>query len=314
MSNLISLLDRPVAYHVSFVPFGGVTGAVLLSQLVYWHNRMDGSWFYKTQADIKSETGLTREEQETARKRLIKAGVLEEERRGVPAKLYFRVMSESLESLLLQSAGFTHSSMRDSRNQGRGNTSNKNAAKAQARLRQTSTPACGNPADIHTVDYQETTQETNTESFSPVAAQPDNKVEEFISRHPEAVVHNIAKRQWGNAEDLRCAQWIWEQITQLYEKAAESDGEVVRPKEPNWTTWANDIRLLREQDGRNHKQICGLFKRANHDPFWCRNILSPSKLRDKWDDLSLKLSAQPAARSITDIPETYSDPVGFRCD
>ncbi|MFW8092122.1 helix-turn-helix domain-containing protein, partial [Klebsiella pneumoniae] len=26
------------------------------------------------------------------------------------------------------------------------------------------------------------------------------------------------------------------------------------------------------------------------DSFWCKNVLSPSKLREKWDELSLKLS------------------------
>lgn len=56
----------------------------------------------------------------------------------------------------------------------------------------------------------------------------------------------------------------------MYELAAESDGEVVRPKEPNWTAWANEVRLMVMQDGRTHKQICSLFKRANKDSFWCK--------------------------------------------
>ena len=63
---------------------------------------MDAGWFYKTQKEIRDETGLTREEQETARRRLISAGVLEEDRRGVPAKLYFRVKADALELLLLK--------------------------------------------------------------------------------------------------------------------------------------------------------------------------------------------------------------------
>lgn len=98
------------------------------------------------------------------------------------------------------------------------------------------------------------------------------------------------KRQWGSQEDLTCAQWIWGRIIKLYEQAAETDGELVRPKEPNWTVWANEVRLMRSLDGRTHRQICELFGRANRDKFWCRNILSPSKLREKWDELALKLS------------------------
>lgn len=177
MSNLISLLDRPIAYQACFVGFGGVTGAVLLSQLVYWHNRMDGSWFYKTQKEIKSETGLSREEQETARRRLISAGVLEEDRRGVPAKLFFRVKADRLEALLLKSEGKPQSSMRESRTQESGIATDKNADMPQASLRETHSPACGNPAFIHTVDYQETTTEITTESSYQVAAQPDPAVQ-----------------------------------------------------------------------------------------------------------------------------------------
>lgn len=127
----------------------------------------------------------------------------------------------------------------------------------------------------------------------PVAAQPDggNQSADFISRHPEAVVYNADKRQWGSRDDLTCAEFIWGKIIGMYELAAESDGEVVRPKEPNWTAWANEIRLMVSQDSRTHKQICSLFKRANKDSFWCKNILSPSKLREKWDELSIKLSS-----------------------
>lgn len=164
MSNLISLLDRPIAYQACFVRFGGVTGAVLLSQLVYWHNRMDGSWFYKTQKEIKSETGLTREEQETARRRLVSADVLEEKRRGVPAKLYFRVKADRLEELLLKGETKTKTSMRDSRIQESGKGADKIAENTHASLRETHSPACGNPAFIHTVDYQETTTEITSES------------------------------------------------------------------------------------------------------------------------------------------------------
>ncbi len=136
----------------------------------------------------------------------------------------------------------------------------------------------------------------DNKSSCQVAPQPDESDEEkFLSRHPEAAVFSAKKKIWGSAEDLKCAEWIRSRIVKLYEQAAESDGEVARPKEPNWTDWANEIRLMCSQDGRTHKQICELFAKANRDPFWCKNILSPSKLREKWDDLTLKLSASPAS-------------------
>ncbi|MGX2801080.1 helix-turn-helix domain-containing protein, partial [Klebsiella pneumoniae] len=138
-----------------------------------------------------------------------------------------------------------------------------------------------------------TTDPSDINPSCPDASQPDEQgsADEFLSRHPDAVVYSAAKRQWGSQDDLTCAEFIWGKIISMYELAAESDGEVVRPKEPNWTAWANEVRLMVMQDGRTHKQICSLFKRANKDSFWCKNVLSPSKLREKWDELSLKLSA-----------------------
>ncbi|EOL0557388.1 helix-turn-helix domain-containing protein [Escherichia coli] len=158
----------------------------------------------------------------------------------------------------------------------------------------------------------------------PDASQPDTQTaeQEFLTRHPDAVVFSPKKRQWGTQDDLTCAQWLWKKIIALYEQAAECDGEVVRPKEPNWTAWANEIRLMCVQDGRTHKQICEMYSRVSRDPFWCRNVLSPSKLREKWDELSLRLSPSvstytekredPYFKSSYDNVDYSQIPAGFR--
>ncbi|MFB5942322.1 hypothetical protein ACE6HT_25770, partial [Citrobacter freundii] len=158
----------------------------------------------------------------------------------------------------------------------------------------------------------ESTTENKTPSC-PEASQPDALVNpnDFLSRHPTAVVFSAAKRQWGTQEDLTCAEWIWGKIIRLYEQAAESDGELVRPKEPNWVSWANEVRLMCTQDNRNHRQICELYGRVNRDPFWCKNILSPSKLREKWDELSLKLSASASKHEVREDPMFKSK---YECD
>ena len=102
--RLAELLDRPIAYHRVFVNLGaGIPGAVVLSQAIYWSARSstkDG-WFYKTQADWEDETGVTRYELERVRRVLSGIGVLEEKRKGIPAKMFFRVNEQKLyESLL----------------------------------------------------------------------------------------------------------------------------------------------------------------------------------------------------------------------
>lgn len=167
-----------------------------------------------------------------------------------------------------------------------------------------------------TDDLTENTTESTTENkppSCPEASQPDALVNpnDFLSRHPTAVVFSAAKRQWGTQEDLTCAEWIWGKIIRLYEQAAESDGELVRPKEPNWVSWANEVRLMCTQDNRNHRQICELYGRVNRDPFWCKNILSPSKLREKWDELSLKLSASASKHEVREDPMFKSK---YECD
>ena len=59
-------------------------------------------------------------------------------------------------------------------------------------------------------------------------------------------------------------------------------------RKPNMDSWAIEIRLMRESDGHSHSEIMDLFRFANSDNFWKSNILSPKKLREKWDVLTIK--------------------------
>ena len=167
-------------------------------------------------------------------------------------------------------------------------------------------------------DLTENTTEITTENkntFRPEASQPDPQTTEqdFLTRNSDAVVFSAKKRQWGSREDLACAQWIWGRIVGLYEQAASDDGEIMRPKEPNWTVWANDVRTMRMLDGRSHRQICEMFGRVQRDPFWVKNIMSPSKLREKWDELVIRLGRSPVQRCVNHISEPDTEiPPGFR--
>ena len=201
MSNFLQLVDRPIAFQRSFVRLGvGITGALLLSQIVYWQNRMEGNWFYKTQTDLEEETGLTRYEQEGARKKLVSCGVLEEEKRGIPAKLYFRVNQERLEELLLGEN--QHAGMGKTNKQGCGISANSDAENQHAGMGKTNEQSCGNSASIHTVDYQETTQKINTENkYLGASAEADTpKVKSSTDYSPafEEAWQAYPKRSGGN--------------------------------------------------------------------------------------------------------------------
>jgi hypothetical protein len=104
--SLESLLDRPIAFHRCFVTLtGSVPAGLMLSQAIYWsrRTRKDG-WFYKSQKEWEEETGLTRREQDSARRSLKATGFWEEDLRGVPATMNFRVNVEKLLSSLAESA------------------------------------------------------------------------------------------------------------------------------------------------------------------------------------------------------------------
>lgn len=88
-------------------------------------------------------------------------------------------------------------------------------------------------------------------------------------------------------EDDRCARWLFSVLLQTVPKA----------KQPNYPAWAGDVRLMRERDGRTHKEICSLFAWARSDSFWRLNILCPRKLREKWDQLELKRGSAPAVQA-----------------
>lgn len=91
-----ALLDRPIAFHRVLVGVcGGVTGALLLSQAIYWQRITDrknpNGWWYKTGAEWMDETGMTKEEFRTARRKVVEQGLLAYEVRGVPATGHYRV-------------------------------------------------------------------------------------------------------------------------------------------------------------------------------------------------------------------------------
>lgn len=97
---LLEIFDIPVSFHRCLVPItGGVTAALMLSQAIWTSQTIERAadgWFSKSRDEWTEETGLSRWEQETARRALRGAGFLEERRVGVPAKLWFRVRPEAV--------------------------------------------------------------------------------------------------------------------------------------------------------------------------------------------------------------------------
>lgn len=159
--NILPLLDRPIAFQRSFIRLDiGVTAALFLSQMTYWTNRSDDDgWVYKTQEEWEEETGLSRYEQEGARKKLRSIGVLLEKRKGVPARLFYKVDNDVLFQALV--------------------AANKDAEKPHTGVRKTTKQVSGKPANFHT--------ENTTENIDPPYPQKGGGDEHIFSDAQKAL-------------------------------------------------------------------------------------------------------------------------------
>ncbi|MCU5390532.1 phage replisome organizer N-terminal domain-containing protein [Bacillus paranthracis] len=80
----------------------------------------------------------------------------------------------------------------------------------------------------------------------------------------------------------------------LFEKIK---GNNHKQKEPNFDSWANDFRLMREKDNRELKEIKDVIDWCQADPFWQGNILSPKKLREKFDQLTIQMNSKKGVKN-----------------
>lgn len=229
MPNAHTVFDRPIAYHRIFVSLtGSVTAAVMLSQAVYWQRRAGGMGgnFWKTQEDWEDETGLTRSEQETARRKLREnlPTAWFEERAGTPARLFFRVDLAELERLAIKNAGIPQSCVQESCNQ-----------------------VGGNPA----ISLTETTSETTTENKDPQPAASETSYDGFEdawSIYPRKVGKGAAEKSWHKLKpSKKLSSEIYQAIVAQSAPGAQLDlrtrisnaGECFVP---HFATWLNQKR------------------------------------------------------------------------
>lgn len=94
LTDFLDEVGRPVAYYPKLRRLTGSTNAtMLLCQFIYWRGKeiSEGGWLYKTAEDIEDETGLSYEEQRTARKRLKSLELIEEKYDRLNHRMYFRL-------------------------------------------------------------------------------------------------------------------------------------------------------------------------------------------------------------------------------
>lgn len=99
LGEFLADVGRSIAYSPSIARLIGVKETIFLCQLIYWRDKSLDGWVYKTQEEFTEETGLSRPEQETTRKNLKKAGLLQERHERLLHRMYYRANIDKLGEL-----------------------------------------------------------------------------------------------------------------------------------------------------------------------------------------------------------------------
>lgn len=106
-SESLRVAGRPIAYYPKLAkPLGSVNASILFSHFFYWHDKTQHELgIYRTAEEIELETGLTVQEQRTARDKLKKRGVLIETEKRIEHRIYYKLDLDAFDDLMLQHSG-----------------------------------------------------------------------------------------------------------------------------------------------------------------------------------------------------------------
>jgi len=81
---------------------GNGNAAIYLSQLLWWGKRKadEDGWFFRTRDQMQTRCGLGKQAQRTAEKTLRELGLIDTDKRGMPAKKHYQIHYQELISLL----------------------------------------------------------------------------------------------------------------------------------------------------------------------------------------------------------------------
>lgn len=108
-------MGKPIAYYPKLAkPLGGVSAAILFSQLFYWQDKATSNLgVYKTRDELEDETGLSHNEQRTAAKKLCEKGILIVTEKRLEHKTFYKIDNETVNEILGDFASSMTTSSRD---------------------------------------------------------------------------------------------------------------------------------------------------------------------------------------------------------
>ncbi|PDZ33710.1 phage replisome organizer N-terminal domain-containing protein [Bacillus toyonensis] len=138
---------------------------------------------------------------------------------------------------------------------------------------------------------QLTLENKDEDSDACVTSRDDTDIEEDkeldIDKEKDKKKKEKPSRHKFETCDINGAKYLFEKIK----------GNNPKQKEPNFDTWSNDFRLMREKDNRELQEIKDVIDWCQADPFWQGNILSPKKLREKFDQLTIQMKSKKGAQN-----------------
>ena len=270
--------------------------AAILNQLVFWSGKssLENGWFYKEHAALAKE--IRAKDGDVVRKAMFKiteqylAGVIEEELRqvsGTPKK-HYRVDQEALIAKIFPQGGNSNNPLK---NMDTAQEPNGNGLRAESKQ---VIESDGNGSQAESYLYTDlknrslhTDHKNHAGEILPVDNFAESGREPVI---PAAYIPDATEdSNLATDDDFDLAMWFWSTIIEMYERAAEFDGSLARPREPNFVGWANEVRMLRQEHGCSHDQIRIMIERIQRDQFWCPKVQTMKTLRNKWPELALKL-------------------------
>lgn len=99
---LVDLRDNVVAYRPDLAKaFGSINAALFFCQLLYWEGKgSNPEMVYKTMKEMYDETALTRREQDTARSVLKEIGLIEEVKKGMPCRIFYKIQYQKYREVM----------------------------------------------------------------------------------------------------------------------------------------------------------------------------------------------------------------------
>lgn len=107
LQDLLPEIQRVCAYSPDLNKItGSINATLFLCQLIYWYGKQTDAngWIYKTRDEISEELGMSRREQETARKYLKQKNIIQEKIKGVPPRVHIKINFDVLLQLWSQFA------------------------------------------------------------------------------------------------------------------------------------------------------------------------------------------------------------------